>query len=119
MQNCRLPIDLFLPAMLALCLATGVQAAPCGAEIDKVQAAVDARIDAIARSGPESAETRAARMHDEPTPASIAAAEHRLHESEGATRALAALVRARKANRAGQQSACERALREARTAIAR
>ncbi|MGH6819037.1 MAG: hypothetical protein ACREC1_09730, partial [Methylovirgula sp.] len=83
------------------------------------QAAVDARIDAIARSGPESAETRAARMHDEPTPASIAAAEHRLHESEGATRALAALVQARKANRAGKESACERALREARTAIAR
>jgi hypothetical protein len=117
MQN-RLLIDLLLALALTLCLAAAARAAPCAAEIGRVQAAVDAKIDAIAGSGPESAETRAARLHYQPTPASIAAAERRLHESEGATRALAALVRARKANRAGQESACEDALREARAAIA-
>ncbi|MGB7126306.1 MAG: hypothetical protein WBD42_05685 [Methylovirgula sp.] len=119
MQNRRLLIDLLVSPVLALWFVTAALAIPCGAEIDKVQAAVDARIDAIAGSGHEGAETRAARMHRQPTPASIAAAEHRLHESEGATRALAALVRARKAARGGQESACKHALREARAAIAR
>ncbi len=106
MRNRRLLIDLILAPALALCFAAGARAAPCAAEIGKVQAAVDAKIDAIAGSGPESAETRAARLHYQPTPASIAAAERRLHESEGATRALAALVRARKAHHAGQENAC-------------
>jgi hypothetical protein len=119
MRNRHLVIELPLALLLAVFLATAARASQCSAEIDKVQAAVDAKIDAIAGSGRESAETRAARLHYQPTPALIAAAERRLHESEGATRALAALVRARKASRAGQKSACERALRQARAAIAR
>jgi len=99
--------------------ATWAQAGPCTAEIDKVQAQVDAEIDAIAGSGPSAAETRAARLHHQPTPASIAAAEQRLHESEGTRRALAALARARSADRAGRASACEEALAQARAAIVR
>jgi hypothetical protein len=98
--------------------AAGAQAGPCTAKIDKLQAQVDARIDAIAASGPAAAETRGARLHHQPTPASIAAAERRLHESEGTTRALEALLRARRADAAGKVSACEKALAEARAAIA-
>jgi hypothetical protein len=119
MQNhCRL-IEFIFVAAFATLLAVAAQAAACAAKIDKVQAQVDAKIDAIAGRGPEGAETRAARLHHQPTPASIAAAERRLHESQGATRALAALVRARKADAAGQESACEQALAAARAAIAR
>jgi hypothetical protein len=109
--------ELLLAAAFATLLASQAQAGPCAAKIDKVQAAVDAKIDAIAANGPTSAETRAARLHYQPTPASIAAAERRLRESEGTTRALADLVRARKADRAGQASSCEKALAAARAAI--
>jgi hypothetical protein len=110
--------DLLLPAAFASLLATSAQAVPCAAEIDKVQAQVDSRIDAIAGSGRAATESRAARLHHQPTPASIAGAEQRLHESEGTRRALAALRRARKADRTGHAGACEAALAEARAAIA-
>jgi hypothetical protein len=110
---------LALPAALAALVVTSAQAGPCTAEIDKVQAHIDARIDAIAGAGRAGTETRAARMHYQPTPASIAAAEQRLHESEGTRRALAALARARSADRAGRTSACEKALAKARAAIVR
>jgi hypothetical protein len=99
--------------------ATWAHAGPCTAEIDKLQAQVDAKIEAIAGSGPAAAESRAARLHHQPTPASIAAAEQRLHESEGTKRALAALARARKADEAGNTDACDKALAQARAAIAR
>ncbi len=99
--------------------ATSAQAGPCSAEIDKAQAAVDARIDAIAGAGRSARESTAATLHHQPTPQTIAAAERRLHESEGATRALAELVRARKADAAGEAGGCEKALTEARSAIAR
>lgn len=99
--------------------ASSAHAGPCTARIDRLQREVDAKIDAIAGSGPASAETRAARLHHQPTPASIAAAEWRLHESEGTKRALAALARARKADAAGNAGACDKALAQGRAAIAR
>ena len=51
------------------------QASSCGKDIDKVQLQVDARIDAIAKTDPGARESRAALLHHEPTPASLAAAE--------------------------------------------
>jgi hypothetical protein len=119
MPNHRLAIELLLIAGLGSLPAGAAAADPCAAEIDKVQAEVDARIDAIAGSGHSGAETRAARLHHQPTPASIAAAERRLHESEGTTRALAALVRARKAEADREAGACEKAVAAARAAIVR
>lgn len=103
---------------LATLLATSVQAGPCAPKIDRVQAQVDARIDAIAGSGRAGIESRAARLHYQPTPASIAVAERRLDESAGTRRALGDLARARKADREGHAQACEAALAEARAAIA-
>ena len=105
-------------AAALIVVASSAQASPCAAEIDKVQARIDAKIDAIAGNGRAGVETRAARLHHQPTPASIAAAEQRLHESAGTKRALAALTRARKADRAGQAGACEKDLAAARAAIA-
>jgi hypothetical protein len=117
-DRCVIIRDLLLLAAFATLLATSAHAGPCAAVIDKVQAQVDARIDAIAGSGRAGTETRAARLHHQSTPASIAAAEQRLDESEGTRHALAALRRARKADRTGHASACEKDLAKARAAIA-
>jgi hypothetical protein len=55
-------------------------AGPCTQDIERLQAQVDARIDAVAGAGPAGPESNAARLHREPTPGSIAAAEQRLGE---------------------------------------
>ncbi len=76
------------------------------------------RLDAVASTDPGARESRAALLHHEPTPASIAAAEQGLKGGHGVERALAALKRARKANAHGNEQGCETALAEARAAIA-
>ncbi|UVF21684.1 hypothetical protein HPT29_011435 [Microvirga terrae] len=111
-----LPSVLILAAAFA---APAAQAGPCGAEIDRVQAAVDARIDATAGAGRTGAESTAATDHREPTPGSIATAEARLGDGASNEKALAALTQARAADQAGDGAACERALTAARAAIGR
>jgi hypothetical protein len=86
-------------------------AGPCSAQIDAVQAQVDARATAIAGAG------TAALLHREPTPGSIARAEESLGEGASITKALSALERAREADRGGNEGNCEQALAEARRAI--
>ncbi len=98
--------------------ASAAQAASCGSEIDKVQAQVDARLEAIAAASPGAAETRAARLHRQPTPASIAAAERGLRGDARARHALADLKKARRAEAHGDAKACARAVAEARAALA-
>jgi hypothetical protein len=95
------------------------QASSCGGAIDKVQLEVDARIDAIAKTDPGARESRAALLHHEPTPASMAAAERGLRGDASVKRALAALKRARMAQAQGDTKTCEAALAEARAAIAK
>jgi hypothetical protein len=97
--------------------ASAANGASCGAQIDKVQAQVDARLDAVAGTDPGARESRAALLHHQPTPASIAAAERGLRGQHGVERALAALKRARKAKASGDWQGCETALAEARAAI--
>jgi hypothetical protein len=92
-------------------------AGPCTQDISRVQAQVDARIDAVAGAGPAGAESNAARMHRQPTPGSVASAEQKLGEGRPMEAALSALARARVADDAGNRSACEQALAEARQAI--
>lgn len=94
------------------------QAGPCTHDIDRVQAQVDARIEAIAGTGPAGPETQGARLHHQPTPESMADAEQRLGEGKVAEAALAALIRARSADAAGDKAACDQALAEAMRAIA-
>jgi hypothetical protein len=56
-------------------------------------------------------------LHRQPTPGSIARAEEILGEGSGGVQAVAALARAREADRAGDRKFCEQALAEARQAI--
>ena len=102
-------LGVLVSTALALSIAPS-HAGPCSPEIDRMQARVDAMIAATAAAGPAGRESTAAKMHRQPTPGSIAAAEERLGEGARAERALAALAQARADDRAGNQSACERAL---------
>jgi hypothetical protein len=108
-----------LSAAALVASTTAGYAGPCSSEIDRVQARVDAKLEATARSGPAAPESSAALLHRQPTPGSIAAAEDRLGEMSSATVAAiaAAMARAREADRAGDQSTCEQALADAQRAI--
>jgi hypothetical protein len=109
-----------LAALLAATfLPLSAHAGPCAADIDRVQAQADARIDATAGRGRTGTESTAATDHREPTPESIARAEQRLDGSTAGQTALAALAQARQADAAGDASACERALDAARNALGR
>jgi hypothetical protein len=103
--------------IFAMSAASAANASSCRGQIDKVQAQVDARLDAVAHNAPGERESQAALLHYEPTPASIAAAERGLKGSHGVERALAALKWARKAEARGDTQACEAALNEARIDI--
>lgn len=74
-------------------------AGPCASEIDRMQVKLDARIEAIAGAGPAGKESIAAMLNRQPTPGSIAAAEERLGEGRRMEEAVAALARAREADR--------------------
>jgi hypothetical protein len=87
-------------------------AGPCSPEIDRLQSGVDALIAAAAVAGPAGRESTAAMTHRQPTPTSIAAAEARVKEGARVERARTAMARARAADRAGDTSACQRALAE-------
>jgi hypothetical protein len=111
-----------LPMLSAVVLAASISATfagPCSDEIDRVHARVDAKLEAVAGSGPSAPESAAALRSRQPTPGSIAAAESRLGDiSSGTAAALrAAMLRAREADRAGDANACEQALAEVRRAI--
>jgi len=99
---------------LALLLASSLPglAGPCSSQIDAMQARIDARIDAEAAAGPEGAESVAATDHHQPTPKSIAEAEVRLGDitARYAAKVGQAMARARKADLAGEATACEEAL---------
>ncbi len=101
-----------LIAALALVASACVgHAGPCQQQIDRMQARVDAKLDAMAKSGPPAVESAAALLHRQPTPGSIAAAEVKLGDASAGALA-AALTRAREADSSGNQSACEQALAE-------
>src|SRR5262245_34811725 len=105
-------------AALAASMSAGY-AGPCSHEIDRVQAQIDARLNAAAAAGPAARESTAATMHRQPTPSSIAAAEGRLGDvSPQKLEAIgAAMARAREADGAGNQSACEQALADVQRAL--
>ena len=101
-------------AALALSIVTS-HAGPCSLEIDRMQNRVDAVIAATAAAAREST---AATMHRQPTPNSIASAEEGLGEGARARRALAAMAQAREADRADDETGCQRALADVQRAIA-
>jgi hypothetical protein len=110
------PVLLLSVAALALSMQAG-RAGPCAPQIDKAQAAVDAKIEATAEAGRSADESAGALLHNEPTPGSIAAAERRLGEGSRVEAARAALARARDADRTDDRNACEQALADVQRAI--
>jgi hypothetical protein len=94
-------------------------AGPCSHEIDRTQAQIDARLNAKAGAGPAARESTAATMSRQPTPSSIAAAEASLGDipPQKVEAITAAMARAREADGAGNQGACEQALADARRAL--
>ena len=109
-----------LSAAALVASTTAGYAGPCSSEIDRVQARVDAKLEATARSGPAAPESSAALLHRQPTPGSIAAAESKLGDVPSRTveAIRTAMARARDADRAGDKSACERALADVQRASA-
>jgi hypothetical protein len=94
-------------------------AGPCSADIDALQRRIDANLEAKAAAGPTGKEGAAAGMSDQPTPRSIAEAEEKLGDISAATvdATRQAMARARAADSAGDKSACEQALAEAKRLI--
>jgi hypothetical protein len=99
--------------------ATTACAGPCAPQIDLVQARFDAKLEAAARKGPTGREGIAATDSRQPTPDSIAAAEVKLGDlTPHAVEVIeSGMARARKADVAGDKSACEAALAEVQQAI--
>jgi hypothetical protein len=99
--------------------AGAVHAGPCMPQIGAMQAKFDAKLEAAARRGPPGRESIAATDSRQPTPDSIAAAEVKLGDLSPAKVETieAGLARARKADDAGDNGACEQALAEVARAI--
>ena len=114
------PLLLLSAAALSLS-ASASHAGPCLQEIDRVQVMVDAKIEAIARLGRSLRETTGARLHHQPTPGSIAAAESSLDEvpAETVEAVTAAMASAREADRAEDMSTCAQALAEVQSVLGR
>ena len=98
----------------AACLA-----GPCTSQIDAAQAGIDARLEARAASGPSAQESVNATLSRQPTPASIAAAEAKLHElsPRRISAVKTAMAQARAADAAGDIKACQRALAKVRRVL--
>lgn len=94
------------------------KAKPCAADIEQLQARLDAHLDAAAASGPAGMESVGAKLHHQPTPAAIARAEDGLGEGPGLD-AFAALRRARNLDRASDGAGCQQAIEKARGALPR
>jgi len=113
-------LRLLVSSVGALALATTVSAAgPCTQQIAQVQAQIDAKLAANAAAGPPAAESSAALLNRQPTPQSIAAAESKLGEISPELMATLRtdMARAREADLAGDQKACEEALAAVRGAL--
>jgi hypothetical protein len=97
----------------------GGHAGPCSDEIYRMEARVEARLQAKATAEPIAPESPEALLHRQPTPGSIAAAESRLGVASPQTvdAITKALARAREADGADDLDACERALADVQSAI--
>ena len=93
-------------------------AGPCSPEITRVEGMINARVDAKAGAA-HTSESTGAKMHRQPTPGSIGAAEVAGGQTspEQYNAVKAAIARAIEADSAGNQSACEQALADAKRAM--
>lgn len=90
------------------------QAGPCTKDIEAMQARIDARLSAMAAAGPSAKQSVRAQLHRQPNRGSIASAERKLGElsPETIVKVNAAMDRAQKADAAGDESGCRKALAE-------
>jgi hypothetical protein len=89
----------------------------CSADLRRTTKAVDRALDRYAATAPYAPESKSATLNHQPTPSSIARAERRFDNWPNGSEAVAAVQRARQANKAGDIQGCLDALREARMAI--
>ncbi len=110
---------IFLSAAALAASTIACLASPCSPEIARMQARLDAGLEAKARTGPSAPEASSALRHHQPTPGSIAATESGLGEisPEKAKVIREATARARQADQAGDKTACEQALAEVQRTI--
>jgi hypothetical protein len=107
---------------VALCASLSVaHARSCSRDIDRMQARIDAKVEAIAAAGPFVPASVRAGMGAQPTPFGMATVEERMGElSRDKIDAVRdAMARARSANAAGKYKACEKALGDVRHIMAR
>lgn len=104
--------------VLAATMSAG-HAGPCSPEIDRMQARIDAALEAKAGAGAAAKESSGALTHRQPTPGSIAAAEEGTDKlsTEKVDAVTQAMARARVADGAGDKGACEQALADAQQVI--
>jgi hypothetical protein len=102
-----------------LLLALPCQAGPCSKDIERTEASIRDKLDAIALAGPDASESTGAKLHRQPTPRSMAEAEIKLGtlSPAAAEKVKDAMARARKADVAGDKDACEQALADVQRAI--
>jgi hypothetical protein len=92
----------------------------CSQDIDRAWAQVNAKIQARSAAGRSVPQGTIALLHRQPTQSSIAAAQETLFDVWlPIEAAVAALSRAREADRANDRTVCEEALAEVRRAIGR
>jgi hypothetical protein len=90
----------------------------CSQDIDRAWAEVNTKIQARSGAGRSVPQSTIAFLHRQPTPSSVAAAQARLVDAwMPIETAVAALSRAREADRANDRAACEEALAEVRRRI--
>ena len=113
-----------VPADGAVCAALAAwmlasYAGPCLDEIGRMEAKINAKLDAKAAAGPPAPASAMAGMSDQPTPRSMATVEERLGEiSPQTVHAFEqAMASARAADGAGDKAACEQALADMQRAL--
>lgn len=109
-------MSVLLVAAISLPLPTLAKTA-CSADLRRTSRAVDKALDQHASASPYAPELTFATMNRQPTPATIARAERKFDNWPNGSQAVAAVARARQADKAGDIQGCLNALREARMAI--
>ena len=102
-------------AVLFVASMSTTHAGPCSQDIIRTEEMIEAGLQAKARAV-QAPESTAAKMHRQPTPGSIAAAEVKLGliSQEQVNLVKAAMTRARDADGAGDRKACQQALADLR-----
>jgi hypothetical protein len=113
-----MPFGRLIPLSVAMLIASmsAVYAASCSDNIDRMQARIDARVEAIAAAGPFVPPGIGAGMGVQPTPFGMALVEEKMGEvSTNKVDAIrAAMAQAHAASSAGNYKSCEQALARVR-----